>query len=151
MDPNVLDAYQHVPPDAIPQDHPGLTNWFKELVLYRDIKYENIRKLKAANIRLIAATDSPNLANVAGASLHQEMRLLVERCGFSPIEAVAAATCVPGKLLETLTGIQGLGTIQVGKPADLVILNRDFRNDIRQTENIFMVISDGRIVDRMPR
>jgi imidazolonepropionase-like amidohydrolase len=54
-------------------------------------------------------------------------------------------------MLAKTTGEKGLGRIAAGGPADLVILNGDFRNDITQTENIFMVISNGRVVDRQPK
>ncbi len=52
------------------------------------------------------------------------------------------------KMLAKTTGVEGLGRIMEGGMADLVILNADFRDDIRNTEDIYMVISNGRIVDR---
>jgi len=60
-----------------------------------------------------------------------------------------AATGVSGKWMEILTGAKGLGRIQEGGPADIVILNKDFRQDIRQTENIYKIIANGRIVERL--
>ncbi len=148
LDPEILKAYTDVPKDELKSDDPQLESWIHDLVIYRDIKYENVRKMKAAGIPIIAGSDSPNVATVAGSSLHTEMRLLVEKCGFMPVEAVAAATSVSGDMLERTTGEKGLGRLTEGGPADLVILNNDFRDDISQTENIFMVISNGKIVDR---
>jgi imidazolonepropionase-like amidohydrolase len=150
LDPEIYKAYMDVPEDGLATDDPQLESWVHDLVTYQDIKYENVRKMKEAGITIIAGSDSPNVATVGGASLHTEMRLLVERCGFTPIEAVAAATSVSGDMLERTTGEKGLGRIQRGGPADLVILNGDFRKDITQTENIYMVISNGRVVDRHP-
>jgi len=148
LDPNILAAYMELTPEKLEIKDPQLESWVHDLVTYRDIKFDNVRRMKQAGIPIIAGTDSPNLATVPGASLHTEMRLLVEKCGFTPEEAVRAATCVSGKMIQTLTGIKGVGSITEGGPADLLILNKDFRDDIRQTENIYMVIADGRIVKR---
>ncbi|MDA3898594.1 MAG: amidohydrolase family protein [Desulfobacteraceae bacterium] len=150
LDPEILKAYMEVPEGGLKTDDPQLESWVHDVITYQEIKYENVRKMKEAGITIIAGSDSPNVATVGGASLHTEMRLLVERCGFTPIEAVAAATSVSGDMLEKTTGEKGLGRIRKGGPADLVILNGDFRDDITQTENIYMVISDGQIVNRQP-
>lgn len=150
IDPQILDAYQSVPDGGFDADDPRLESWIHDLVTYQDIKYENVRKMKNAGIPIIAGSDSPNVATVAGASLHTEIRLLVEKCGFTPAEAVAAATSVSGDFLARTTGVRGLGRIIEGGPSDLLILNQDFRDDITRTENIYRVISNGKIVDRHP-
>jgi imidazolonepropionase-like amidohydrolase len=150
LDPEIFKAYMEVPEGGLTTDDPQMESWVHDVITYQEIKYENVRKMKAAGITIIAGSDSPNVATVGGASLHTEMRLLVEKCGFTPIEAVAAATSVSGDMLARTTGAKGLGRVAVGGPADLVILNGDFRDDITQTENIFMVISDGKIVNREP-
>lgn len=148
LDPNVLNAYGESSADKLKIDDPRLESWVHDLVAYREIKFDNVRRMKNAGITIVAGTDSPNLATVGGASLHREMQLLVEKCGFTPLEAVAAATSVSGQMLQQLSGAKGLGLIAEGGPADVLILNRDFREDIRQTENIYMVIANGRVVDR---
>ena len=148
LDPNILNAYMDFPPDKLKVSDPRMESWIHDLITYREIKFDNVRRMKAAGITIIAGTDSPNVATVAGSSLHTELRLLVEKCGFSPEEAVMAATGVSGKWMETLTGTKGLGQIRADGPADIVILNKDFRQDIRQTENIYMVIANGRMVKR---
>jgi len=148
MDPRVLKAYTDAPEDALETDDPQMINWIHDLVIYREIKFENVRKMKAAGIPILAGSDSPNVAAVPGSSLHEEMRLLVDKCGFSPIEAMAATTAASGDIIGRLTGTEGLGRIKEGGPADLVILDGDFREDINQTKNIRLVISNGRIVER---
>ena len=148
LDPNILKAYMEFPPEKLNVSDPRMESWIHDLITYRDIKFDNVRRMKSAGITIIAGTDSPNVATAAGSSLHTELRLLVEKCGFSPEEAVMAATGVSGRWMETLTGTKGLGRVQAGGPADILILNKDFREDIRQTENIYMVIANGKIVDR---
>lgn len=147
MDPAILEAYRKGS-GGLEIDDPRMENWIHDLVTYRDIKFEAVRKMKAAGIAIIAGSDSPNVATVPGASLHTELRLLVEKCGFSPVEAVAAATFEAGKSIERITGVKGLGRIAEGGPADLLVLNGDFREDIGQTRNIDTVISAGRIIKR---
>ncbi|MGM0454311.1 MAG: amidohydrolase family protein [Thermodesulfobacteriota bacterium] len=150
MDPVILDAYRNGT-EGLVIDDPRMENWIHDLVTYREIKFEAVRKMKAAGIAIIAGSDSPNVATVPGSSLHTEMRLLVEKCGFTPVEAVAAATYEAGRSIERITGARGLGRIAEGGPADLVVLNGDFRDDIRQTQDIDTVIAEGRIVERAGR
>jgi imidazolonepropionase-like amidohydrolase len=148
LDPNILNAYRESSADKLNIDDPRLESWVHDLVTYREIKFDNVRRMKKAGITIVAGTDSPNLATVGGASLHREMQLLVEKCGFTPLEAVAAATSVSGQMLQRLSGVKGLGLIAEGGPADVLILNKDFREDIRHTENIYMVVANGRVVKR---
>ncbi len=148
IDPHILDAYVNMPEGALDRDDPQLNSWIHDVVIYREMKYDTVRRMKSAGITIIAGSDSPNVGTVAGGSLHTEMRLLVEKCGFTPAEAVAAATSVSGDHLAVLTGEKGLGRIAEGGPADLVILNGDFREDIDRTQDIHTVISSGRIVAR---
>jgi imidazolonepropionase-like amidohydrolase len=65
------------------------------------------------------------------------------RGGWTPIEALRAATAVPAKAL----GFGGIGTLEPGKLADLVILDADPTVDIRNTDNIDKVMLNGRLYD----
>jgi imidazolonepropionase-like amidohydrolase len=65
--------------------------------------------------------------------------------GFSPLEAIRAATQSSARILGAE---HDLGTIEAGKLADLVILDADPLADIRNTRRISLVMQDGRIVDR---
>ncbi len=94
-------------------------------------------------------TDSSGLA--AGAHgpdlnalplVHKEMALLVEHCGFTPIEAIRAATQISAAAMGQSTR---RGTITPGKRADLVVLTADPSHDIRNTRKIAFVIKSGRI------
>jgi imidazolonepropionase-like amidohydrolase len=80
----------------------------------------------------------PDLAALPG--VHAEMALLVEHAGFSPIEAIHAATEVGAAALGQ--GDQR-GTISAGKRADLVVLTADPARDIRNTTKIAFVIKNG--------
>ena len=65
--------------------------------------------------------------------------------GLSPLEAIRAAT---GDAARIIGVEQDLGTIAVGKLADLVILDADPIADIRNSRRIWTVLQSGRVLDR---
>lgn len=78
-----------------------------------------------------------------GLAIHQEMELLVD-AGISRGEALKAATVYAAELLRKE---KDLGTVEVGKLADLVVLGADPLVDIRNTRKIEMVFLGGERVD----
>ncbi len=102
--------------------------------------------IRRSGVRILAGTDwSASLqarGAAPGASLHDELALLVE-AGFSPAEALRSATSNPARFL----GLSGtLGTVEAGKAADLLLLDADPLQDIRNTRRVAAVIRDGRVV-----
>lgn len=79
-----------------------------------------------------------------GLSLHVEMRLL-EEAGLTPMQALQAATSWG---MEAWGKSKEAGTIEPGKRADLVILNRNPLEDLTATRDISQVIQGGKVVDR---
>ncbi len=79
-----------------------------------------------------------------GFSLHDELALLVE-AGLTPLEALQAATRNTAKAV----GLgDDLGTIEVGKLADLVLLDADPLAAITNTTRIAAVVANGRLLER---
>lgn len=78
------------------------------------------------------------------AGVHMEMEELVA-AGLTPLEAIRAATANAARILGA---DRDLGTVAVGKLADLVILDRDPTTDIRNTRRIAQVIQGGQVVNR---
>ena len=76
--------------------------------------------------------------------VHMEMEELVA-AGLTPLEAIRAATASAARIAGA---DRDLGVIGVGKLADLVILDRDPTDDIRNTRRIAQVIQGGKVVDR---
>ncbi len=100
--------------------------------------------MHAAGVRLLAGTDTGNPFCFPGFSLHDELQLLVG-AGLTPLQALQAATRGPAQFL----GLDAeLGTIAVGKQADLVLLAADPLLDIANTTRIVAVIGGGRLFDR---
>ncbi|HJR52104.1 MAG TPA: amidohydrolase family protein, partial [Gemmatimonadota bacterium] len=105
---------------------------------------ENDREMVAryhhAGVRLGAGTD---VWQVPWA-IHFELEELV-RSGLSPLAAIHAATAASAAILGAE---EELGTIEVGKWADFVILDADPLEDIRNTRRIHAVVKGGEVVDR---
>ena len=90
-----------------------------------------------------AGTDTPIGLAIPGYSLHTELEFLV-RSGLSPIEALAAATVRPS---EYFSLEETMGTIDVGKVADLVLLDANPLDDIANAKQISQVVSKGVVYD----
>ncbi len=106
----------------------------------------NIAVLHKAGVPVLAGTDAPNPGTVHGASMHHELRLLVE-AGLSPLEALAAATSKPAEHFE----LSDRGRIAVGMRADLVLVEGDPTEDIKALANIVGVWKAGFPIDRSER
>jgi imidazolonepropionase-like amidohydrolase len=101
---------------------------------------EIVRAMHKAGVAIMTGSDFSDWALVPGVDLHNELALLVE-AGFSPMEALQAATLNPAKFLgKTDT----FGTIQVGRVADLVLLNANPLEDISHTRKIYAVVLGGK-------
>lgn len=107
---------------------------------YLKIGMGNIAATDAAGVRIVAGTDYMELTP----GLHWELELLV-KAGLSPLKALQTATSTAAAVL----GLKGqLGCISPGAIADLVVLETDPLEDIRNTQTIYAVIQGGRIIDR---
>lgn len=106
---------------------------------------ESIRMARAAGLKVAAGTDAGTPFNHHGANL-DELKLLVEYGGFSPAEAIEAATCTNAQVL----GLEAeLGTIAEGKIADLVAVRGNPLEEIgllADRESVCLVVQGGRIV-----
>jgi len=103
-----------------------------------------VARLQRAGGHVVAGSDTSNPYVIPGASLHRELELLVE-AGLSPREALAAATRTAAAFLGQA---QMLGTLEVGKTADLVVLGANPVASIDAIRRIEFVVRDGRVVWR---
>lgn len=99
-----------------------------------------VREFKAAGGVVLTGSDAPNPYLVPGASLHEELGLLVA-AGFTPLEAITAATRHGAQVLAA----DSIGMVAPGKMADLVVLNRNPVEDITATRDIAWVMVRGRL------
>jgi imidazolonepropionase-like amidohydrolase len=106
---------------------------------------EVVKAMHKAGIPFLAGTDTPpGVAVFPGFSLHQELERFVA-AGFTPLEALQTATLNPAKFL----GMEDrLGSIEKGKLADVVLLDANPLEDIRNTQKIAGVVVNGRYLSR---
>jgi Amidohydrolase family len=103
-----------------------------------------VGKMNGAGVPIMAGTDTTAPFVFPGSSLHEELELLVQ-AGLTPMQALQAATKGPAEFLGKL---QTQGTIEMGKFADLVLLDADPLSDIRNTQKIRAVVLRGKLLDR---
>jgi len=89
-----------------------------------------------------AGTDTPIGYALPGYSLHTELELLVQ-AGLKPIDALYSATIRP---TEFFSLEETMGTIDIGKVADMVLLDASPLTDISNTRRINLVISKGVVI-----
>ena len=99
------------------------------------------RELARRNAVLLGGSDAGTPFVVPGASLHDELALMVE-AGLSPLEALRAATVAPARFMKRAD----MGRIAPGAVADLVLLSGNPLDDIRNTRRIVGVYVNGRPV-----
>ena len=105
----------------------------------KKISFTLIKALSDAGAGLLIGTDCGNPFVFPGWSVHEELAYFVE-AGLAPYQALQAAT-VNGA--ASLNRLDKYGTVETGKIADLVILNSNPIEDIRNTQDIYGAIVKG--------
>jgi imidazolonepropionase-like amidohydrolase len=98
------------------------------------------RNAKKAGVKVAAGSDSDQATFV-----QYEMKLLVNAAGFTPFEAIIAAT----KHSAQAAGIlNNQGTIEIGKKANLLFLNTNPQENIDHIDDLFMVMKNGKLYNK---
>ncbi|EAR14820.1 amidohydrolase family protein [Robiginitalea biformata] len=110
---------------------------------YFEWMMEYTRLLHKEGVPLMTGSDTFGFT-VPGISLHREFELL-NKAGMSPYQILKASTVIPARYL----GREKLeGTVEIGKQANLVLLEDNPLEDIRNSRKISGVILRGRWIDR---
>jgi imidazolonepropionase-like amidohydrolase len=102
-----------------------------------------IRAAHRHGVKLLAGTDAPLGQIFSGTSLHWELEYLVE-AGLAPVEVLRIAT---QEAAATVGAEDDLGTLEVDKLADIVLLDANPLEDIKNTQTIWRVIKGGVVFD----
>ncbi len=130
----------HVAPElAAALDSPGVK---PDRARRYDYLLATLRELHRQGLTIVAGTDQ----SIPGYSLHRELEIYVQ-AGFTAMEALMAATSVPARVM----GLDGeVGTLTVGKRADMVLLDGDPLADIHNTRRIDKTIEAGAVYEPAP-
>ena len=102
-----------------------------------DLRRRLILALHEAGARLLLGSDAPQVFNVPGYSTHRELEVLVAS-GLTPFEALQTGTTAVAEFLGINTGM-----VQVGKDADLMLLDANPLDDIENSRRIHGVMLRG--------
>ncbi|MEZ5442053.1 MAG: amidohydrolase family protein [Lysobacterales bacterium] len=164
------------PWEAIPADHPRLLALYRRmaergvsldatLYVYEAMQsYPGLPPMPWTRQASAWGAEATRLAHAAGVRVstgtdwfeprhdrelphtHEELVLLVEKAGFTPAEAIVAGTR-NGAIALGLG--ESHGTLELGKWADLVVLEADPLEDIRHTQQIRFTIRHGQRIEPM--
>jgi len=122
-------------PDSIPPNADSVGRAMLEKRL------RQVAAMQRAGVHILTGTDAPLRNSPPGFGLHEELALLVSG-GMAPFEALRSATLEPARYFGML---DSLGTIAPGKLADLLLLDANPLQDIRNTRRISAVVANGRL------
>jgi imidazolonepropionase-like amidohydrolase len=107
-----------------------------------ELRRRLLSALYRGGVRILLGTDSPQIFSVPGFSIHREMAFYVET-GMTPFDVLASGTRVVGEVL----GVDR-GTVEVGKQADLVLLDFNPLEDVANVARPAGVMVRGRYFSR---
>lgn len=143
------DEYAYLPPNLRRQysgSVRGSANLFtpNTAKTFLDLRKRLISAAFKAGVPVLLGSDSPQIFNVPGFSIHHELQAMAE-AGLTPFEAIATGTIAPAEFY----GQDHLwGSIAPGRSADLVVLRDDPLAHIGNTRSIDAVMVRGRYLSR---
>lgn len=104
---------------------------------------KNLKILADNGITIATGTDAGNIGTLHASSYYQELDAMA-KAGLNPIQVLKASTLNGAKILDKE---EELGSIEEGKRADLVLLERNPLEDIQAYKQVEVVIKDGELID----
>jgi hypothetical protein len=140
FEPGVLKVAPELAQQLTDVPPPGPQTAQAEKVFAKDL--EILGALHRAGVPIVAGTDQA----VPGHSLHREIELYVQ-AGFTPMDAIQAATIMPARVMGQ---DKETGTVEVGKRADLILVDGNPLEDIRNIRKVEAVMTGGRMYETAP-
>jgi imidazolonepropionase-like amidohydrolase len=92
-----------------------------------------------AGVPIVAGSDT----GLVGFGLHRELEIYAD-AGMTPMEVIQTATIVSARAM----GLdKDTGTVEVGKRADLILVDGDPLKDVKNLRRVTRVVADGRVYD----
>jgi imidazolonepropionase-like amidohydrolase len=105
-----------------------------------DLAGDITRAMQAAGVKIVAGTDTDGPGDDAYPTLDLELENLVKHAGFTPLQAITAATATAA---EALGKQRDVGTLEAGKYANMVFLRRDPAQDIANIRSVVLTVKRG--------
>ena len=133
-------------PDEVDQPLTAEEQWWLDML---KVRWPFLHVMREKGVTVFLGTDAafgpwagtrlwPGFEDMARA-----IEIIVRWGGFTPLEAIKMATSESARALEL---DQDIGTVEVGKRADLALLDGDPLTDIRALRHIALVLRDGALV-----
>jgi imidazolonepropionase-like amidohydrolase len=146
-----MPGYQFIPEKLLEEKELRRKNYWEKKNIDAGLRAKWLRlrasltkQLNDAGVPLMCGSDSPEWYLVQGFAVHDELQNLIE-CGLSNYDALKTATVNPATYLGILIRT---GTIESGKEADMILLEGNPLDDIRNTRKIISVFSNGKMYDK---
>jgi imidazolonepropionase-like amidohydrolase len=125
---------------------PKLLAWVQALQASSPHRNEAVKRMFEAGVPIFAGSDaSGSIACIPGGAFLDELRLLNE-AGLPNADVLLAATSRPARFIDPNADY---GTLEVGKRADLVLVEGNPLEDIAATSRIVAVVQGGTVLDRL--
>jgi imidazolonepropionase-like amidohydrolase len=98
-----------------------------------------IGALHRGGVKIVPGSDT----GLVGYGLHREIELYVQ-AGMTPMEAIQSATIVSARAMNLASDS---GTIEIGKRADLILVDGDPLSNIADLRRVWRVVANGRVYD----
>ncbi|UCJ09911.1 amidohydrolase family protein [Chitinophaga pendula] len=106
------------------------------------VSRENLKKLSDAGVLIVSGSDAGNIGTLHAVSLLPEL-MQMQQSGMSNWQVLQAATIHPASILR-LPGYTG--NIAVGQPANMLLLQGNPADDLRELEHLDLVIQNGKVI-----
>lgn len=103
----------------------------------------NLKRVHEAGVPVVLGTDAGNPLTLHGASVFMELEAM-QAAGLAPMDVLVAATRNAARAM----GLDSAGTVEVGRVADLVVLDADPLADIAHVRRVALVVRRGEIYTR---
>jgi hypothetical protein len=110
---------------------------------YFEMVSGQVASANAHGVKILAGTDNIDTYVFTGSSLHDELDMLVQ-AGLTPMQALQSATIDAARFSAQS---DYLGSVRVGKKADMILLENNPLADIRNTRSIVGVVFNGDYFD----
>lgn len=115
--------------------------WDKKLQKAKDF----LRTMHKNGVQILPGTDLGVPLLYPGESLLDELQIFVDELGMTPREALESAITFPAQWFAIQDEV---GTVAAGKLADVVLLDANPLDDIRNTRKVSAVVANGKFYDR---